>query len=415
MDVVHARCAGLDVHKQTVVACRITPGAGGTPRQEVQTVGTMTADRLALAAWLAAAECTHVAMESTGVYWKPLYNVLEGQCELLLVNAQHIKQVPGRKTDVRDCEWLADLLRHGLLRASFVPERPEREWRALTRYRMSRIRERRAEVNRLPKTLEGGNLKLGDVASDVLGVSGRERLTARVAGTTDAAVLANRARGALRPKLPQVERALAGRSGRHQQFLLARQLAHIDDLDELIAQVSAEIAERLRPVDEALARLDTIPGVGRRTAAALLAELGTDLSRFPTAAHLAAWAAMCPGNHASAGKVRSGKTRKGNKWLRALLIEAAHAAARTKGSYLAAQYRRLAARRGKAKAAVAVGHSIWRIAYYLLLRGTTYQELGANYFDERDRQRVERQLVRRLEQLGHKVTLEPAAPAHPAA
>jgi transposase len=411
MDVVHARCAGLDVHKKIVVACRITPGADGTPRKEVRTFGTMTADLLELADWLAAAECTHVALESTGVYWKPLYNVLEEQFALLLVNAQHIKQVPGRKTDVRDCEWLADLLRHGLLRASFVPERPARELRELTRYRTSLIRERSAEVNRLQKTLEGGNLKLGDVASDVLGQSGRAMLAALVAGTTDPAALADLARGRLRAKLPQLERALAGRSGQHQQFLLARQLAHIDYLDELIAQVSAEIAERLRPLEATLTRLDTIPGVGRRTAEDLLAEIGTDMSRFPTAAHLASWAAMCPGNQESAGKQRSGKTRKGNKWLRALLIEAAQAAARTKGTYLAAQYRRLAARRGKAKAAVAVGHSILRIVYSLLRRETIYEDLGGNYFDERDRMGVERRLVRRLEQLGFSVTLTPADPA----
>jgi transposase len=415
MDVVHARCAGLDVHKKTVVACRLTPGPAGTPQKEVRTFRTMTADLLALADGLAAAECTHVALESTGVYWKPLYNVLEGQFELLLVNAQHIKQVPGRKTDVRDCEWLADLLRHGLLRASFVPDRPQRELRELTRYRTTLIRERSAEVNRLQKTLEGGNFKLGDVASDVLGKSGRAILAALVAGTTDPATLANLAQGALRTKLPQLERALAGRGSRHQQFLLARQLAHIDALDELIAEVSAEIAERLRPFEAALARLDTIPGVGRRTAENLLAEIGTDLDRFPSAAHLASWAALCPGNHESAGKQQSGRTRRGNKWLRALLIEAAHAAARTKGTYLAAQYRRLAARRGKAKAAVAVAHSILRIAYFLLRRQTTYQDLGGNYFDERERSSVEHRLVRRLEQLGHKVTLEPIAPADPAA
>jgi len=303
------------------------------------------------------------------------------------------------------------LLRHGLLRASFVPERPERELRELTRYRTSLVRERSAEVNRLHKTLEGGNLKLGAVASDVLGVSGRDMLAALLAGTTDAAVLADLARGQLRAKLPQWERALAGRSGQHQQFLLARQLAHIDYLDELIAQVSAEIAERLRPFDDAIRRLDTLPGVGRRTAEDLLAEIGTDMTRFPTAGHLASWAAMCPGNHESAGRQRSGKTRKGNKWLRGLLIEAAHAAARKKGSYPAAQYRRLAARRGKKRAAVAVGHTLLRMAYYILSRATTYQELGGNYFDERDRAGVERRLVQRLEQLGYTVTLAPPVPA----
>jgi transposase len=415
MDVVYERCCGLDVHKKSVVACRITPGAAGEPTKAIRTFGTMTADLLDLADWLAAGQCTHVAMESTGVYWKPLYNVLEGAFTLLLVNAQHVKTVPGRKTDVRDCEWLADLLRHGLLRASFVPERPERELRELTRYRMTLIRTRSAEVNRLHKTLEGGNLKLGSVASDVLGVSGREILGALLAGTTDPAVLADLARGRLQEKRPQLEQALAGRLGAHQRFLLAEQLDHIEELDARIGRVSAEIAERLRPFDDALARLDTLPGVGRRTAEDLLAEIGTDMTRFPTAGHLASWAGMCPGNHESAGKQRSGKTRKGNKWLRGVLIEAAHAAARKKDGYPAALYRRLAGRRGKSRAAVAVGHTLLRMAYYLLRRGTTYQELGGNYFDERDRQRVERRLVHRLEQLGFTVTLEPTEPADPAA
>jgi transposase len=266
MQVVYERCCGLDVHKATVVACRITPGADGQPTKAIRTFGTMTADLLALGDWLAEAGCTHVALESSGVYWKPLYNLLEDRFALRLVNAQHIKAVPGRKTDVKDCEWLADLLRHGLLRASFVPARPARERRELTRYRTSLIRERSAAVNRLHKTLEGGNLKLGAVASDVLGVSGREMLTARLGGTPDPTALAALARGQLRAQLPELERALAGSCGPHQRFLLARQLAHIDYLDEGSAQVSAEIAERLRPVEDAIARLDTLPGVGRRTA-----------------------------------------------------------------------------------------------------------------------------------------------------
>jgi transposase len=350
-------------------------------------------------------------MESTGVFWKPIYNLLEDRFTLLLVNAQHIKAVPGRKTDVRDCEWIADLLRHGLLRPSFVPDRPQRELRELTRYRTALVEERSAEVNRLQKTLEGANVKLAAVATDVLGRSGRQMLEALVAGQTDAPALAELARGRLRAKLPQLERALVGRVGAHQRFLVARQLAHIDALDALIGEVSAEIAERLRPFEDALVRLDTIPGVGRRAAQVLVAELGTELSRFPSAAHLASWAGMCPGNHESAGKRHSGKTRKGNPYVRAVLIEAGQAAGRTKGTYLAAQYHRLAARRGKKKAAVAVGHSILVRVYYLLTQGTTYQELGGNYFDERDRQAISRRLVRRLEELGFHVALEPATPA----
>ena len=411
MDVVYPRCCGLDIHKRTVVACLITPGPAGQPRKEVRTFGTMTADLLALADWLAAADCTHVAMESTGVFWKPIYNLLEDRFTLLLVNAQHIKAVPGRKTDVRDCEWIADLLRHGLLRPSFVPDRPQRELRELTRYRTALVEERSAEVNRLQKTLEGANVKLAAVATDVLGRSGRQMLEALVAGQTDAPALAELARGRLRAKLPQLERALVGRVGAHQRFLVARQLAHIDALDALIGEVSAEIAERLRPFEDALVRLDTIPGVGRRAAQVLVAELGTELSRFPSAAHLASWAGMCPGDHESAGKRHSGKTRKGNPYVRAVLIEAGQAAGRTKGTYLAAQYHRLAARRGKKKAAVAVGHSILVRVYYLLTQGTTYQELGGNYFDERDRQAISRRLVRRLEELGFHVALEPATPA----
>jgi transposase len=387
----------------------VTPSPHGAPRKEVRSFGTMTADLLALADWLAEAGCTHVAMESTSVYWKPIYNLLEDRFTLLLANARHIKAVPGRKTDVRDCEWIADLLRHGLLKASFVPDRPQRELRELTRYRTALVRERTAAVNRLQKTLEGANIKLSSVASDIMGTSGRAMLAALVAGTTDAAALAQLAKGQLREKRPALERALAGRVGPHQRFLLAEQLTLIDQLDASIDRVSAEIGERLRPLEEALARLETIPGVGRRTAELLLAELGSDMSRFPTAAHLASWAGMCPGNNASAGRRRSGRTRKGSPWLRAALVEAARAAARTKATQLSAQYHRLAVRRGTKKAAVAVGHRILVIAYRLLHDGSSYDELGFAQQDERRRQRAERRLVQRLERLGYTVTLQPVA------
>jgi transposase len=409
MEVCYPRCCGLDVHKRTIVACLLTPGEGARPAKEIRSFGTMTEDVLALADWLVAAGCTHVALESTGVYWKPVYNLLEGSVELLLVNARHVRAVPGRKTDARDCEWLAELLQHGLLRASFVPPREQRELRELTRYRTSLVRERTAEANRLQKTLEGANIKLAAVATDILGKSGREMLAALVAGATDAAALAQLAKGRLREKLPALEQALTGRFGAHQRFLVAEQLAHIDYLDASIARVSAEIAERVRPVEDALDRLDTIPGIGRHVAEALVAEIGVDMGRFPSAEHLASWAGMCPGNNESAGKRQSGKTRKGSPWLRALLVQAAHAAARKKDTYLAAQYRRLAARRGRNKAAVAVGHTILVIAYHLLRRGTEYDDLGPRYFDERDRHAVERRLVRRLERLGYAVALTPAA------
>jgi len=411
MDVLYARCCGLDLHKRTVVACRIVPGPDGPAQQEIRTFGTMTAELLALGDWLHAAGVTHVAMEATGVYWKPIYNLLEDQFTLVLANAQHIQRVPGRKTDVKDSEWIADLLRHGLLQPSYVPDRPQRELRELTRYRTTLVRERSAELNRLQKTLEGANIKLAGVASSLGGRSAREMLAALVAGERAPAVLADLARGRLREKRPQLEQALRGSFGPHQRFLVAQQLAHLEYLDEAIAQVSAEIAERLRPFEDALTRLQTIPGVGRRGAEILLAEIGTDLSRFPTAGHLAAWGGMAPGNHESAGKRRSGKPRRGSPYLRALLVEAGQAAGRTKDTYLAAQYRRLAARRGKKRAAFAVGHTILVIVYHLLTRGTCYEELGGRYFDERDRLAVERRLVRRLEALGHTVTLEPRDPA----
>jgi len=409
MDVLYERCCGLDVHKRTVVACLVVPGPDGKPVKEVRSFGTMTDELMQLADWLLAAGCTHVALESTGVYWKPIWNLLEARFELLLVNARHVKAVPGRKTDARDSEWLADLLRHGLLRPSFVPDRAQRELRELTRYRTSLVQERSAEVNRLQKTLEGANIKLGDVATDIMGLSSRQMLAALVGGETDAAVLAQLAQGRLRDKLPALERALRGPVGPHQRFLLAQQLAHIDVLDAAIEEVSVQIAERLRPFEEELQRLVAIPGVGRRTAEVLVAEIGVDMSRFPTSAHLASWAGMCPGNDESAGKRRSGKTRKGSPWLRSTLIEAARAAGRSKHTYLSAQYHRLAARRGTKRAAVAVGHTILVIAYHLLNGEDVYRDLGATYFDERDRHAVERRLVARLEGLGYKVLLDPAA------
>jgi transposase len=405
MEVVHARCCGLDVHKDTVVACLLVSGA----KPEVRTFGTLTDELLALGDWLAGAGCTHVAMESTGVYWKPVWNLLEGEFELLLANAQHIRRVPGRKTDVQDAEWIADLLRHGLLTASFVPDRAQRELRELTRYRLALVRERSREVQRVQKTLEGANIKLGSVASDVMGKSGREILAGLASGHADAAALADLAQGQLRKKLPTLERALVGRSGAHQRFLVARQLAHLDELDGLIAEVGAEIAERVRPFEDAVDRLDGIPGVGRVTAEVLVAEIGTDMARFPTDGHLASWAALCPGHHESAGKRTSGKTRKGNRALRTALVEAAKAARRTRGTYLGAQYRRLAARRGPNKAAIAVAHSILIIAYHLLKDGGTYDDLGPDFFDRRDQDALERRLVRRLEALGNKVTVEKVA------
>jgi len=324
-----------------------------------------------------------------------------------LVNAAHIKQVPGHKTDVKDSEWLADLLRHGLLRASFVPARGQRELRELIRYRSSLVRERAAEVNRVQKVLEGANIKLAAVAKDITGVSGRDMLAALLTGSTDAAAMAQFARGRMREKIPQLEKALVGHFAAHQRFLVAQQLAHIDFLDELIARVSAEVAERVGPFEELIALLDTITGIGRLTAEVVVAEIGVDMTRFPSAAHLCSWAGVVPGNNESAGKRRGGKIRKGSPWLRAVLVEAAHAAGRSKSSYLGAQYRRLVARKGRKRAAVAVAHSILTIVYHVLSDRKPYADLGVDYFDRRDQQALERRLVRRLEALGYDVSLQP--------
>lgn len=410
MEVLYPRCCGLDVHKNRVVACCITPAADGTPQKEVRSFGAMTADLLELADWLTSHQVTHVAMESTGSYWKPVWNLLEEPFTLLLVNAHHIKTVPGRKTDVKDAEWIADLLRHGLLKASFVPDRPQRELRELTRYRTSLVRERSAEVNRLQKTLEGANIKLASVASNVVGVSGRALLEALVTDVLRPEAVADLTHGRLREKVPQLQRALAGVVGSHQRFLLAQQLAHIDYLDEAIGQLSAEIAERLRPFEAAAARLDAIPGVGRTTAEVLVVELGPDARAFPSAGHAASWAGMCPGNHESAGKRLSGRTRKGNQAVRTVLVEAAQAAGHKKDSYLQAQYHRLAARRGKKKAVIAVGHTILTIAYHLLRHpDSLYADLGAHYFTTRDQDAVIRRHVRQLETAGYHVELTPKA------
>jgi transposase len=372
----------------------------------------MTEDLEALAEWLRAAGCLPVAMESTGVYWQPVWNVLEetGAFELLLVNARHVKIVPGRKTDVNDAEWLADLVRHGLVRGSYVPDREQRELRELTRYRTELIEERTAHVNRLHKTLETANHKLSAVATDVLGVSSRAILAVLVdpAQAATAAELAELARGRLRTKIPDLQRALSGRLRPHHRFMLAELLVMIDTLDERIDAVSAEITERTRPFAEELARLDTIPGIGQRVAEIVVAELGHDLSHFPSPAQLASWAGLCPGNHESAGKRKSGKTRSGNAALRRALVEAARAASRSR-TYLRAQYYRLKPRRGASRAAVAVAHSIIRIIYFVLTRKTDYQDLGPDYVDRRDAAAIERQLVRRLERLGNTVTIEKVA------
>jgi transposase len=408
MERLIERCCGLDVHKATVSACvRVTQRPGGEVKQEVRTFATTTPELLSLREWLSEQRVTHVAMEATGVYWKPIYYMLEDGFELLLVNPAHFKQVPGRKTDVADCAWLAQLLEHGLLRSSFVPPAPIRELRDLTRYRKSLTEERTRAANRLHKVLQDAGIKLSSVATDMLGVSGRSMLTALVAGTTDPAMLADLARGQLRKKLPELRQALTGRFGPHHRFMVSRLLADIDYVEEASAELSKRIEQLLAPFAQAVERLITIPGVQRRTAEVMVAEIGADMSRFSSAAHLSSWAGMCPGNHESAGKRRSGKTRRGNRWLRTALGEAGGAAGRTKRTALGARYRRLRGHVGHGRAVLAVGRNILEIAYHLLSEQTTYRELGIDYFDRYRAERLKRRSLSQLQRLGYQVTLTP--------
>ena len=408
MDVLHPCCAGLDVHKKTVVACVLRSDAAGVPARSVRTFGTMLDDLGQLRDWLAAADCTHVVMEATGVYWKPVYNVLEDAFTLLVANAEHVKRVPGRKTDVSDAEWLATLLRHGLVQASFIPERPQREVRELIRFRTSLIQDRARAVNRLQKTLEGANLKLASVLTDITGVSGQRILDALLRGETDPEQLAELAHWrVLQSKRGTLERALVGRLSDTLSFVVAQQLQQIRALDDQIVACDGRVGEELRPFDAEIELLDGIPGVGRRTAEVLIAEWGADLSRFPSAGHLAAWSGMCPGNKASGGKRQPVHTRKGNPWVRRSLTEAAWAAGRVKGSYLGVQFRRFAARKGRKHAVVVVGHSILTVAYYLLTHRVSYRDLGVEYLETRDREATARQAVKRLQALGWDVRLTP--------
>ena len=404
MDIEHTHCAGLDVHKKTVVAAIIVPDGQGGLRKEVRTFATMTADLLALSDWLLRFGITHVAMESTGEYWKPIHNILEENFEVLLVNARHIKQVPGRKTDVMDAEWIADLLRHGLLRGSFIPPVGQRELRELTRHRANFVRERATLVNRIQKTLESANIKLASVASDVMGVSGRAMLDAIITGTANAAEMAGLAKGRLREKREQLDKALQGRVKPHHRFVLSEYLCQVDNLDETIARFDAEIEKYCHPFEEAVELLDTIPGVARRTAEVVVSEIGSDMSRFPTANHLAAWAGVAPGNNESAGKRFSGTTRHGNRALTVALVQAAHAAARSRNTYLSAQYHRLARRRGKKRAIVAVAHSILVISYHIIQCKEPFRDLGGDYFELRRTEATAKRLLGRLQHLGYDIS-----------
>ena len=409
MNPVVERCAGLDVHQATVVAAVRIPDDAGGRKAITETFPTTTVGLLTLRDWLQAHGVTHVAMESTGVYWKPVYYILEDSFTLLLVNAHHLKQVPGRKSDVRDSEWIAQLLEWGLLRSSLVPPAPIRDLRDLTRYRKHQSQDRAREVNRLHRVLEDAGIKLSTVATDVMGVSGRAMLDALLAGTTDPEVLANLARGKLRKKLPALRQALLGRFRAHHGFLIGQILAKIDFLDEGIDQLTEAIDRLVVPFEPMLTQLDTIPGVDRKGAITILAETGGDMTHFPTSGHLCSWAAACPGQNESAGKRRSGRTRRGNPYLRTLLIESGLAASRAKGSALQSRYYRVKRNRGHKKAVLAVGHQILEIAFYVMRDGVAYHELGADYFDRRHRERALRRHVRQLEMLGFRVTLQPAA------
>ncbi len=406
MEVLYARCCGIDVHAKMLVACLIVNG-----RKETRSFTTMTEDLLSLLDWLVANECTHVAIESTGVYWRPVFNILEGAVEVMLVNAREAKGLKARKTDVIDAEWLADLLRHGLLRPSFIPPRHIRELRELTRYRESLVREQTSLANRIQKLVESGNIKLGQVASDALGVSGLQMLRALAAGETNPDKMSSMARGRMKRKQLELKRALSGQLTEAQRWVLSELLDQYDRVKEAITKVEQKIREEVAAapdpfVSEAVKLMDTIPGVGETVAQIIAAEIGVEMRQFPSDKSLASWAGMCPGNHESAGKRKSGKTSKGSRYLRTALIEAAWAASRTKNTYLSAQYRRFVKRMGKKKALVAVGHSILVIAYHVLNNKHTYQELGGDYFDKRYAEKRRTKLIKQLQSLGLKVTVE---------
>ncbi len=411
METVVERPAALDVHKEQVTACVRVPGDGRARVQHVAEFSTTVTGLLTLSDWFSAFGVTQVVMEATGVYWKPIWAVLEDSFDCMLVNARHVKQVPGRKTDVKDAEWLCQLAEAGLLRASFVPPKPIRALRNLTRYRKTQIQERAREANRLHKALEDTGIKLDCVASDILGKSGREMLDALVSGTTDPEVLAELAKGRLRSKIPALREALEGRFDRLHGLWIGSILAHIDFLDGQIVSLTEMIGEQIAPFEKAVELLCTIPGVQRRTAEVIVAEIGVDMTVFATDKQLASWAGMCPGNDQSAGKRRSGTTRKGSKWLDWALEEAAMSAIRTKDVYLAAQYARLRPRRGHKKALGAVKHSILIACWHMLSTGELYHDLGGDYFRKRDPERITKRLVAQLQALGHQVILEEVSQA----
>ena len=401
--------AGIDVHKKMLAVCLLRADANGTVLKEVRTFGTTTRELLGLVDWLSSAGCESVAMESTGVYWKPVFNLLEGVVKVVLVNAQHVKGLPGRKTDVQDCEWLAELHLHGLVRASFIPPREIRELRDFVRTRTKLIAERAQHVNRIQKVLEDANIKLGSVAADVLGVSGRLMLDRLVAGETDPQALAELARGRMRSKRGPLRDALEGRIQPHHRVLLKTHLQLIDSLDAAVAALTEQIEERMRPFAEIRDRLDTITGIGPDVATIYISEMGVDPSPWPSHRHAASWTGLCPGHHESAGKRQSGRTRQGNRWLKTAFVQAAWSAQRATGTYMQAHFRRICSRRGAKKAAVAVAHSLFIRCFELVAHGTRYAELGGTFYDQRRKDAITRRIVKRLEDLGYAVTLAPKA------
>jgi len=403
MDVIHPRCAGLDVHKQTVVAC-VRIADAGPLEQQVRTFETTTSGLLALCDWLESFGAAQVAMEATGVYWKPVWHILEGHFELILANAAHVKNVPGRKTDVNDATWLADLLAHGLIRASFVPPTPVQELRTLTRTRKQFVRERAAHVQRIEKVLEDANLKITSVLSDILGQSGRAVLQAIIDGHSEPEELAACVRTRVKASPQQLREALRGHIRAHHRFMLGLHLGHIDALNKAIAQIEQEVSCGLDPFRAAAKLLSTMPGVSTVAADVLVAEIGIDMSRFATPEHLRSWACLCPRNDESAGKRRSTRLRRGGTWLKTTLVQAAWAAVRVKDGYLQAKFHRIRARRGAKKAIIAVAASMLTAAWHMLKNGTTWQDLGAAHFDRADATRTANRLIRRLQQIGYQVT-----------
>jgi transposase len=409
MEAIVERCCGLDVHQAVVVACLIVGTATGKPRKQVRSFSAMTDDLECLREWLRAEGCTHVGMESTGIYWMPVYAVLEGHFTLVVGNATHIRNVPGRKTDVKDSEWIADLLRHGLIRSSFVPPKPLRELRDLLRYRRKLVESQASERNRMLKLLETANIKLASVASNVFGVSGRLMLRALLDGSATPEQMAQLARGRLRQKEALLQRALTGRVEEHHRFILGVQLDRLEQIEACISKLDIRIDEKLEPYRVEHTRLMQIPGVDRVGAAVIIAELGVDMSIFPTAQHAAAWAGVCPGNNESAGKQRGVGKRKGNVHLTTALVQAAVCAGRKRGSYLKEKLWRLKARRGPKRAVMAVAHKILIAAYHMLARTADYRDLGADHLERVNKTQIKRGLVKRLERLGYRVTLEATA------